>query len=154
MSANSSPAIDPRLAKCLGEFPITYAAPILIADLSRGGPQFNNGTATLIELESKKLVITCAHVIDKYGENWMEDRRSLFQIDNVRLEPFSQLIAEDRTSDLATIELSEDQIKKLEEGGKRFFLPRKWPPDSATTNDWIALGGFPAPGVNGWRGTR
>jgi hypothetical protein len=109
--------MNSRLAKCLGQFPIAYAAPILIADLSRGGPRFNSGTATLIEIDSKKLAITCAHVIHKYRDNWIADRESLFQIDNVRLEPFSQLIAENRESDLATIELTQDQIRTV--GGRR-----------------------------------
>jgi hypothetical protein len=132
------------LGKCLGEFPLRYATQVLIADLSPGGPQLNNGTATLLELESKKLAITCSHVIEKYRAHWMSNRRAIFQIGTVKLNPIAQILSDSPEADLATILLSNDQAEKLTDSGMQFFVPVSWPPAPVTDKDWIAVGGYPA----------
>jgi len=140
--------IDPSWAKgplgrCLGELPLRYARVALVADLSAGGPRLFNGTATLIELAGVKLAVTCYHVLDKYRELGLSGRTALFQVGKVRLEPFEQLIAEDREMDLATIRFSEEQAKLLEDEGATFLMPPRWPPGPLTEEDWVSLGGFP-----------
>jgi len=131
------------LGKCFGEFALPYTAAALVADLSQRDPQLYNGTATLLELGSKKVAITCAHVLEKYTDLRRSERKAIFQIGNIKLDPISQLIAEDHKTDLATILLSDEQAGVMEKNGRQFFLPVSWPPGLIKEGDWVALGGYP-----------
>lgn len=132
------------LPKQLGGFPLKFAKAAVIVDLSPGGPRFSNGTATLLELGGKKIAITCFHVIQWYRRLWRDDRESIFQIGNLKLEPTYQVIEEDSDLDLATIELSDQQANDLEKDGAQFFAPVCWPPAPVdSSSDWLAIGGFP-----------
>lgn len=148
--AASSPPTPPAsawatgpLGRLLGEIPLRYARVALIGDLSRGGPRFNNGTATLLELGSKKLAITCSHVLNLYRSLRRSGGPAIFQIGNVKLEPISQLIAEDSETDLAIIRLTEEQANDLARSGAHFFVPASWPPAPVKDGDWVSLGGYP-----------
>lgn len=75
-----------------------------------------------------------------------EYKNPLFQIGAVKLDPFSQLIAENKRLDLATIKLNFVQAEAITSGGEigsLFFEPRSWPPQSLVEGDFIAFGGFP-----------
>jgi len=138
--------IDPRLVRLLGDTAVRYSAQVLVADFLPGGPKLYNGTATLVQLGSKKFAVTCAHVVAKHRQIWAKGRRSLFQIGNLRFEPLQQRYTEEPNLDLVTIELSElqaEQVIKNEGTDKGFLVPVRWPPAPVSTADWLGLGGYP-----------
>jgi hypothetical protein len=147
MTENTTPVpawVAGGLGQALGDIPLGHSQPALVADLSPGGPHLFNGTATLVELGSKKLAITCHHVLQKYVELRNAGRLALFQIGKAVLDPVSQLIASDSKTDLAIIGLSAEQIITLEKGSEaRFLVPPRWPPNPVKEGDFVSLGGYP-----------
>jgi hypothetical protein len=98
------PTIDPKLARVLGDIALKHSAQILIAEeLTTGGWELHNGTATLLQLGSKKFAVTCWHVIAKHRKTWSEGRTSLFHIASFKFEPLHQQVFEDENLDLAVI---------------------------------------------------
>ena len=70
----------------------------------------------------------------------------MFQIGNVELDPLDQLIDENKRLDLATLKLSEKQLKDITsdgEVGSCVFKPTDWPPPLPKKGECIAFGGFP-----------
>jgi len=128
----------------LSEFPLLFARSVLF-----GEPPIN-GTATLVDLGSGPIAVTCAHVLNEYRSLRDSGRHLRFQIGNVVLDPIAQLIAEDPYMDLATVRLSQGQAAALiGDGvvGSSIFRPRGWPLPPVKAGDVVALGGFPGP----WR---
>jgi hypothetical protein len=123
-----------------GEFPLLFARAVVF------GQPPNSGTATLADLGSGPIAITCAHVLARYRDLRDCGRNVPFQIGNLTLDPIAQLVAEDPGMDLATIRLSDRQAAILRDdgvSGGSIFRPRTWPPPAVKTGDIIALGGFP-----------
>jgi hypothetical protein len=91
-------------------------------------------------------LITCYHLLDLYRDLLKENRKPLFQVGDIEIDPLSQIIDENKRLDLATIKINSDQAKAItggEEIGSCFFEPRSWPPQPLKEGDFIAFGGFP-----------
>lgn len=131
------------LATQLGNIPFRCATVAVVTDTSQGGRKDFIGTATLLQLGVRKLAVTCDHVLRKLDEYRAGQRRAMFQIGSVRLDPTNQLVDCDASTDFATIELSLSQARVLEEDGKVFHVPPNWPAGPVNERDWAALGGFP-----------
>jgi hypothetical protein len=107
-----------------------------------------NGTATLVNFGSGAIAITCHHNLDGYRKLLSEARQdAFFRIANVDLDPFSQLIDQDPSCDLATIRLSQRQAEELRADGcgpeASIFEPKSWPSPLVEKGESVALGGFP-----------
>jgi hypothetical protein len=139
--------INPDVVSQLGEIALRHSAQVLIADFFPEGPKINSATATLLQIGSKRLAVTCQHVIAKHRKVGTKRRPSLFQIGNLAFEPLNERIVEEPKLDLATIELSDfqaDQIIRRNVGTEKAFLvPVRWPPNAVTTADSLGIGGYP-----------
>jgi hypothetical protein len=137
------------LGRELGKYPLRFAKAAFIGEHPEKGKQtqINNGTITLVDFGNGPIAITCYHVLSAYREMLNKNRRALFQIGNVELDPLSQLIDENDQLDLASIRLTPAQAKDINsegEIGSCFFKPpRPWPSPSVKEGDFVAFGGFP-----------
>jgi hypothetical protein len=107
----------------------------------------NNGTATLLRLGGKPMVLTCAHVLQGYRDKRADHAECVFQVGDCVFDPLAQLAKEDAALDYALIALSEDQAAAVVATAgdiKRGFLePVPWPPTPVKEGDFIAFGGYP-----------
>lgn len=138
----------------LARFPLRFAKAVLFGELpSRGKPvRIRNGTITLVDLGDGPIGVTCAHVIDAYRNLIQEVGQQpghtnlIFQVGDVVIDPFAQLVDENPTLDLATIRFTDKQIKELTSGGdigSQFFRPVTWPSPPARVGEGAAFGGYP-----------
>lgn len=136
------------LGKKLGDFPLQFAISAFFGGRpSPGTPAtVKNGSATLLNLESGPIAVTCAHVLSGFRELRASSGEALFQFGNVVLNPLNQIIDEDPDLDLATIGLSVEQARRIQKDGLfdcSFFTPVTWPPPPVTAGSVVALGGYP-----------
>lgn len=136
------------LGQQMAKFPLLFAKAVVIGQRpSKKSPsKLTSGTVTLVDLGSGPLGVTCAHVISSYREMQQRFTNVVFQVGNVALEPSRQLVAEDTKLDLATIRLTDVQVRELtsgEEIGSCVFRPVSWPPAPIKGGDVVAFGGFP-----------
>lgn len=136
------------LGKELSRFPLLFVASAIIGNRpSQNRPvEINNGTITLVDLGNGPIGITCHHVIHEYRNRRDVDPTVIFQVGNAEIDPLTQLIDEDARTDLATIRLTDAQVKLIAprgEIGSCIFQPKSWPPPPLKVGDYIAFGGFP-----------
>ena len=136
------------LGKEMTKFPLLFATAVSFKDLTgvNSVHTVNNGTVTLVDLGSGQMAITCSHVLDEYRKRLKDNNKFVFRIGNTVLNPLEYLIDESPELDLATIDLSEINIKEISLGkeiGTSFFRPEAWPPDDVNEGDFISFGGFP-----------
>src|SRR5208282_1937150 len=132
----------------LSRIPLLFAkAVILGARPSRkGNSRINTGTITFLDLGKKPIAITCAHVLSKYRRMLEENPNVIFQVGDLVLDPLAQLIAVDAHLDLASIELTREQVNAIEadgEIGSCVLEPPYWPSPILKPGDFVAFGGFP-----------
>ncbi len=138
------------LGKEMTKFPLLFATAVSFKDLTgvNSVHTVNNGTATLVDLGSGQMAITCSRVLEEYRKRLKDNNKFVFRIGNTVLNPLEYLIDESPELDLATIDLSEINIKEISLGkeiGTSFFRPHPetWPPDDVNEGDFISFGGFP-----------
>ena len=136
------------LGEKMAKFPLLFAKAAFFGQRpSRTLPtEVRNGTITLANLGNRPLAITCQHVIAGYREKRANLDRVIFQIGDADLDPVAQLIDENQRLDLATIGLTEKQVKAITsdgEIGSCVFEPTSWPPPIPNEGEFIAFGGFP-----------
>jgi len=136
------------LGKEMTKFPLLFVTAVSFKDLTgvNSVHTVNNGTVTLVDLGSGQMAITCSHVLDEYRKRLKDNNKFVFRIGNTVLNPLEYLIDESPELDLATIDLSEINIKEISLGkeiGTSFFRPEAWPPDDVNEGDFISFGGFP-----------
>lgn len=139
--------MDEALGHALTNFPASFMEPVYVGDppLQRVEPVCATGTATLIHLNGRFFAITCHHVVQAFRE--FADQPCYMQIGELPLDPNFQLVSENKSLDLAVIEIHPRQVvdSRSDTGLRRekFFGPRTWPPDRITEDDVISFAGFP-----------
>lgn len=136
------------LGEQLAKFPLLFATSVLFGERpSKGKPTaISRGSATLVNLGTGPMVVTCEHVIAGYQKMSAAYNNVLFQIGKVEIDPFKQLIALDARLDLATIQLSDAQANAITSSGpigSCIFEPKSWPPKPVKEGEFVAFGGFP-----------
>jgi hypothetical protein len=136
------------LGRQMSKFPLRFAKAVFFGTRpsKTRTAEINNGTITLVDFGKGPFAITCHHVIDTYRKRREADHRIVFQIGNVELDPLIQLIDENDRIDLATIRLSDTQVKLMtseHEIGSCVFQPKSWPVPPLKEGDYVAFGGFP-----------
>lgn len=133
----------------LAKFPVRFCKPIHFgAPPSPERPiAVCSGTASLIKLRGKPLVITCAHVLEGYRRRKLDDECCVFAVGNCYLDPVAQLIAEDSAVDAAVVGLSHDQAEEITHGtqgiGDAFFELGDANHTIVKIDDYVAFAGFP-----------
>lgn len=135
------------LGEQMSKFPLRFTKAAFFGERpSRNkASRINNGTITLVNLGRGPIAITCAHVISAYRRMLEERDNVIFQVGNVAVDPIAQLIAEDINLDLASIELTKQQVQSVTgdgEIGSCVFEPISWPPRPLEPGDFVAFGGF------------
>jgi hypothetical protein len=136
------------LGEKMAKFPLLFATTVCFGQRpSKNRPsEVRNGTISLIDLGEGPLAVTCEHVIAGYSEMTKLHDNLVFQIGDVEINPLEQLIDKNARLDLATIRLTENQLKSItSEGeiGSCVFQPKAWPPETVKEGEFIAFGGFP-----------
>jgi hypothetical protein len=136
------------LGEEMSKFPLLFAKAACFGQRpSKTRPaKINNGTISLVNFGKGVLGITCHHVIECYRHRREREGDIVFQIGNVELDPLVQLVDENTRIDVATIHLTEPQVRAITsdgEIGSCVFQPRSWPPPLLKAGDYVAFGGFP-----------
>ena len=137
------------LGEKMAKFPLLFAKAAFFGQRpSKKQPRsdISNGTVSLVDLGDGPLAITCEHVIAGYIDMAKVHDNLVFQIGSVEINPLEQLIDKNAQLDLATIRLTEEQIKSItSEGeiGSCVFRPKAWPPEALKKGQFVAFGGFP-----------
>lgn len=137
------------LGKEMAKFPLRFAKAAFFGNRpTKQKPQkVNQGTVTLLELNSRPIALTCSHVLDEYRKIH-GNPNVIFQIGDLEFNPLERIIDESESSklDIATIDLQGLNLEELigsEEIGSSFFSPMQWPPNSIQQGEFVAMGGFP-----------
>lgn len=136
------------LGEEMAKFPLLFASALIFGQrpLRNRPAEINSATITLLDLGNGPLGITCHHVLDEYRNRRNLDSRIIFQVRNTELDPQAQLIDENAKIDLATIRLTDSQVKSIISCGKIgscIFQPSSWPPPPLKKGEFVAFGGFP-----------
>ncbi len=132
------------VARFIAETVNRYVEPFWWGELDvPGGRVFDNGTAFLLDCGCESFLVTAAHVVLQcicdIGES---ESPVVAKFGDVVIDPASNLIGCDKTSDIATIRLTEDQIRQ---SGKEVVggSQASWPPQPPTVPQMVFMSGFP-----------
>lgn len=136
------------LGEQMAKFPLLFAHAVFFGQRpSKDHPsEISSGTISLIDLGEGPLAITCEHVIAGYCEMKKTSDNLVFQINDVEINPLEQLIDKDARLDLATIRLTDAQLKSITSAGdigSCAFRPKAWPPETLKEGEFVSFGGFP-----------
>jgi hypothetical protein len=151
--------LDPKLVKRakeaaagplgqeMSKFPLRFATAAFFGDRPKKGrlQKVNNGTVTLLNLDGRRIALTCSHVLEGYRKIYGTPNTN-FQIGDLELNPLDRIIDESSDLDLVTLDLEGLSLREFsnDEGiGTHFFDPVRWPPDRIKQGDFVAFGGFP-----------
>lgn len=99
-----------------------------------------NGTCFFLQTPSRLLLVTARHVVEAFRNAKERNQGTICQVGNIPYDPVDRLIAQGTKADIATLDITVDELKRM---GK---LPISlWPPHPPDSDDQgILLAGFPA----------
>jgi hypothetical protein len=112
--------------------------------IDRGEPRnLRNGTCFFIRTPRRLLVVTARHVVDGFRTAKATDSSTICQIGNLRVDPLERLVAAGEKADIATLDLTESELERIDK------VPiTLWPPDPPDgDNRGVLFAGFPAAGI-------
>lgn len=131
----------------LARYPGQFAQPVFFADpAAEGHAAFKNGSGFFVRLRERTVGVTCHHVLADYRKRRGSSLSPSFQFGRTRFEPEERLIAESRELDLAILDVSAlvDARNGIESAS--CIVPGTWPPGDLSSDDILALAGFPGIG--------
>jgi hypothetical protein len=86
--------------------------------------------------------------MEAYREMASKGTELNFQIGDALIQdPLSRVLSESRERDLATLRLTEPELREIgrhhEKISRQAYEPMAWPPALPRIGDWVAFGGFP-----------
>jgi hypothetical protein len=130
--------------------PLRFSEPIIMGvhpeDSSSGASeQFHNGTATLVEIGGRPLIITCDHVIAAFEHIKRTNPACLCQIAEQRLDPLLRMIDRDPLLDLAVMDGTDLHFERQRKGMDplQTYRATQWPPSRVEAGEVVCFGGFP-----------
>lgn len=144
----NEPTPPNELARELSAFPIRFSEPVYFGAPPSGGlvSGLRNGTATILNLGSGPIAVTCSHVLACYRKLLAESPATTFQVGNLKLDPLPRIRSEDANLDLAIIDLEGCDLAMMQQGKvveSGVFQPTRWPPPPLEPGEFVAVGGFP-----------
>lgn len=138
----------------IAKFPLRFAAPVSYGKIPIKNPKSDarNGTAAIVNFGKGPVVISAQHVIQTYKDWLNTDKRLIFQIGNLKIDPIPRIIYESKEYDLVVIKIEEEERKEIpsmegyeadKEIGREIYTMPSWPPSMPTNQDWVTFGGFP-----------
>lgn len=139
----------------LSDFTLRYCTVIFFGKPRGAGRFVENpiyGTATLLQIDDRRLIITNDHVLAGYEKYCMEGNGTLhFQIGRKPIDPQARLIDRDALLDICTFaaddleldqisdRLSTDPVPTLQ-----FYRASSWPPPMPVAGERLFWAGFPS----------
>ncbi len=119
------------------------SAPIYWFKVTRGqrGPVLNNGTVFFVDAGAGPFAVTAKHVLDGYRTAVHEHPHTLCEIGGVSFDLLSNLIAEDRHTDIATLRIDGEILARIRRAPHN--NPRAWPPRPPELGKGVFFGGYP-----------
>lgn len=139
-------AIQSALARHNTHFPAQYVVPCFFGNPKLQDAMVNNGTASLIKVNSTKYVVTNKHVIDSFKKRREENPGIDFYIGNNIIDLEKSLVAESLEHDLCLININHLSHTSLEPNPsikKDFFDARNIPNKPIEKDDYIIFAGYP-----------
>ncbi len=133
-------------------YPLRYCTPVFIGVLTRDDQKvIANGTATLLRIGERAMIITDDHVVETYEKTLAEDSRVRFQIGAAPFDPLQHIIDRSKDKDLCTLDASAAQIDHQARDDDTNMPPLEfyqvetaaWPPPLVEVQQTVILGGFP-----------
>jgi len=131
----------------LARYPGRFAQPVFFADpAAEGHAAFKNGSGFFVSLPERTVAVTCHHVLADYRNKRGPFLSASFQFGGVRFEPEGRLVAESKQLDLAILDVT--SLVSAPDGIDPAWciVPSTWPPGEVSTDDILALAGFPGIG--------
>lgn len=106
------------------------------------------GTATLLQLGSKRLAITCAHVMDELTRRAESGEATFFQLGDLVFDSSPDVLDYSSELDLVVIDITQHVLDRESRGGVNageasFYAPEHWPPEALSAGAVISFAGFP-----------
>ena len=121
--------------------PMHYMSVVGIGNPETESVPTNNGTVSLLQLNGRRLGVTCAHVVKAYKERLRLDSGVILQVGRSRIE-LDQIIDVDDGRDLAVLDLERVNVSGMNIPA-RFFEPISWPPCDVASGNSISMAGLP-----------
>lgn len=103
---------------------------------------FNSATGVLLKIQ-KPILVTAAHVIEKYLDRKHSEPKLEFEIGNSRIDNLhNRIISHSTQFDLSTVDLTGVGIKKFDPD-RTFHEAARWPPKRVSKGTNIIIAGFP-----------
>lgn len=132
-------------------FPLRYAEPVIYglhADrVGSDAAGVRTATGVLLNLD-RPLLVTAQHVVESYRNARAKDSRAQLQFAQTLVDLDKMLIDEDRSLDIATIDVSGATIRRETPWSARMppslvpFEPQTWPPPDLAEGDVVFFGGY------------
>lgn len=105
----------------------------------------NNGTASLIQFPSRKLIVTNFHVWDEFRREREDDSNYRIALTGGGfVQPVdisdAQVVDESEQHDLCILEYPSERLEAV---GKEYCVPPTWPPVRAADGEHVAIAGYP-----------
>lgn len=107
-----------------------------------GTTTMSNGSCFFMDFDGRLVLVTAAHVYDGFLEDQQKSGAAniVCHVENIRFDPKARLRGYSRSLDLATFDLSYDELKVL---GKQAISGTPWPPPEPIPELAVWFGGFP-----------
>lgn len=119
-----------------------YICPVVIICEDKGERKIENGSGVLMDINEGLFLVTNKHVTDFYFNN----KNCIFKVGDLQINLETSLIDENETLDLATISLSQDDLKNINDTCyKEPFRPKGGPPSdfSELVDEVVTAVGYP-----------
>jgi len=139
-----------ELGQHITGFALQFAEPVIIGTVPTRGKEttLNNATATLLRIASREFAVTCAHVLQEFrNKRDVDERKFVFQVGMLGVNPEDQLVGYDEVLDLAVLEITglrhAHASSRPRNGPFQFHEPHRWPPAIASDREVVSIAGYP-----------
>jgi hypothetical protein len=99
------------------------------------------GSCFVLRFRRRLVGVTACHVVEAYREAKAQIATLVCQLWNIHFDIAERIIDEDKTSDIATFEISEQELLTI--GGHEIDCRGAWPPPNPVKGSIISVAGFP-----------
>jgi hypothetical protein len=136
---------SPDFLDALRKYAVRLAQPVFFGESPRNtySADLLNGSGCFVLLGQRLVGVTCHHVLEGFRRK-RQQITTVFQFGPLRLDPEIHLLSESQNLDLATFDFTAF-LDAPQNGVPRSACiePRQWPPQEVTSDDVLALAGYP-----------
>jgi hypothetical protein len=130
------------LLKSIEEFIVKSCKVIYWHDGNLPPPkELRGGSCFVLRFRRRLVGVTARHVVQAYRDAKAEIATLVCQLWNIRFDIAERIIDEDKTLDIATFDVSEQELLSI--GGHEIDCRGAWPPPNPVKGSIISVAGFP-----------